>query len=195
MASSVTIGDFSRITYLSVEALRHYHGVGLLGPATRYRRYRSEQVPAAQVICGLRDLGMPLSDLRAVLKCRGRDQPEQGDQGSPAADGGSARPEPGDCVVTAWRCSSSARHRPWSGSGPVPSLRALAVSGNVAIADTEQWRRPARSSCRRNCVRHGVPDPVPHASRLVACSTGDRVPDGRRHCGRRRGCARAAAPP
>src|SRR5262249_59646675 len=58
--------------YLSIKALRHYHGIGLLVPAavdpdTGYRRYRADQVPAAQVIRRLRDLGMPLEDVKAVL--------------------------------------------------------------------------------------------------------------------------------
>ncbi len=39
----LTIGEFSKMTYLSVKALRHYHDVGLLTPvdidaATGYRR-------------------------------------------------------------------------------------------------------------------------------------------------------------
>jgi DNA-binding transcriptional MerR regulator len=72
MATLVTIGDFSRMTYLSVKSLRHYHGIGLLEPAsvdpeTGYRMYRPEQVPTAQVIRRLRDLDMSLSDVRAVL--------------------------------------------------------------------------------------------------------------------------------
>jgi len=66
------IGDFSRMTYLSVKALRHYHGVGLLepgriDPVTGYRFYDASQVTTAQVIRRLRDLGMPLEDVRAVL--------------------------------------------------------------------------------------------------------------------------------
>ncbi|MGY1836304.1 MerR family DNA-binding transcriptional regulator [Blastococcus sp. SYSU DS0510] len=32
-ASASDIGDFSRMTYLSVKALRHYHETGLLQPA------------------------------------------------------------------------------------------------------------------------------------------------------------------
>lgn len=66
------IGDFAKMTYLSIKALRHYHDIGLLVPAdidaeTGYRRYRPDQVPAAQVIRRLRDLGMPLGDIGAVL--------------------------------------------------------------------------------------------------------------------------------
>jgi DNA-binding transcriptional MerR regulator len=67
-----TIGEFSRSTHLSVKALRHYHDVGLLEPAavdaaTGYRAYAVAQIPAAQVIRRLRDLDMPLDEVRAVL--------------------------------------------------------------------------------------------------------------------------------
>jgi DNA-binding transcriptional MerR regulator len=68
----VTIGDFSKMTYLSVKALRHYHDVGLLEPAavdasTGYRLYSARQVPTAQAIRRFRDLDMPLERIRAVL--------------------------------------------------------------------------------------------------------------------------------
>jgi MerR family regulatory protein len=33
VSTLVGIGDFSRMTFLSVKALRHYHEVGLLPPA------------------------------------------------------------------------------------------------------------------------------------------------------------------
>src|SRR5690348_16676350 len=69
----VSIGDFSRMTFLSVKALRHYHEVGLLPPAeidpeTGYRRYEIAQVPTAQVIRRLRELGMSLDGVGAVIK-------------------------------------------------------------------------------------------------------------------------------
>jgi DNA-binding transcriptional MerR regulator len=72
MATLLTIGDFSRMTHLSVKALRHYHDVGVLEPAaidpfSGYRSYDAGQVPAAQVIRRLRDLGMPLDGIRTVL--------------------------------------------------------------------------------------------------------------------------------
>jgi DNA-binding transcriptional MerR regulator len=52
--------------------LRHYHQVGLLEPAevdpqTGYRYYTLEQLPTAQLIRRLRDLRMPVADVRAVL--------------------------------------------------------------------------------------------------------------------------------
>ena len=72
MASSLAIGDFSRATHLSIKALRHYHGVGLLepahvDPATGHRRYGTEQIPTAQVIRRFRSLDMPLEEIHAVM--------------------------------------------------------------------------------------------------------------------------------
>jgi DNA-binding transcriptional MerR regulator/effector-binding domain-containing protein len=67
------IGDFSRMTHLSVKALRHYHDVGLLDPVeidptSGYRFYEASQVPVAQVIRRFRDLGMPIEEVKAVLR-------------------------------------------------------------------------------------------------------------------------------
>lgn len=72
MPSSLAIGDFSRATHLTVKTLRHYHETGLLEPAqidpqTGYRRYTTEQIPAAQIIKRFRDLDMPLNEIHAVL--------------------------------------------------------------------------------------------------------------------------------
>ncbi|HTS73855.1 MAG TPA: MerR family transcriptional regulator [Gaiellaceae bacterium] len=73
MSVLVSIGDFSRMTLVSVKALRHYHELGLLPPAeidseTGYRRYDVAQVPTAQVIRRLRELGMPLDSVRVVIE-------------------------------------------------------------------------------------------------------------------------------
>jgi DNA-binding transcriptional MerR regulator len=72
MAGPLTVGEFARITHLSVKTLRHYHQVGLLEPAqvnpdTGYRYYSVAQVPTVQVIRRLRDLEMPVADVKAVL--------------------------------------------------------------------------------------------------------------------------------
>jgi DNA-binding transcriptional MerR regulator/effector-binding domain-containing protein len=66
------IGDFAKMTHLTVKALRHYHDVGLLEPAeidpvTGYRRYAASQVTTAQAIRRFRDLGMPIAEVREVL--------------------------------------------------------------------------------------------------------------------------------
>jgi DNA-binding transcriptional MerR regulator/effector-binding domain-containing protein len=72
MAAGLTVGDFSRATHLSIKTLRHYHQVGLLEPTavnpdTGYRYYSAGQIPTAQVIRRLRDLEMPVADVKAVL--------------------------------------------------------------------------------------------------------------------------------
>jgi DNA-binding transcriptional MerR regulator len=75
MTSTVSVGRFATMTNLSVKTLRHYHQVGLLEPAevdpdTGYRYYTLEQLPTAQLIRRLRDLRMPVADVRAVLVAR-----------------------------------------------------------------------------------------------------------------------------
>ncbi len=72
MTAGLTVGEFSRMTHLSVKTLRHYHQVGLLEPAqvnpdTGYRYYTTGQIPTVQVIRRLRDLEMPVADVKAVL--------------------------------------------------------------------------------------------------------------------------------
>lgn len=69
----LSIGDFSRMTYLSIKALRRYHDMGLLVPAavdsdSRFRYYEPDQVPVGQVIRRFRDLGMPLEQVKEVLQ-------------------------------------------------------------------------------------------------------------------------------
>jgi DNA-binding transcriptional MerR regulator len=77
MSVLVSIGDFSRMTHLSIKALRFYHDQGLLEPAridpdTGYRFYEPAQVPVAQVIRRFRDLDMPLDQVKAVLSAPDR---------------------------------------------------------------------------------------------------------------------------
>jgi len=72
MRTLLSIGDFARMTLLSVKMLRHYHELGLLPPAaidsaSGYRLYDAAQVPTAQVIRRFRELGMPLEELRVLV--------------------------------------------------------------------------------------------------------------------------------
>jgi DNA-binding transcriptional MerR regulator len=72
MPMKLLIGDFSRMTFLSVKALRYYHDVGLLTPVgideqTGYRSYELSQVATAQVIRRFRDLGMPVERIKEIL--------------------------------------------------------------------------------------------------------------------------------
>ena len=66
------IGRFSRLTGLTVKALRHYSELGLLRPAsidpdTGYRFYTAAQVPRAEAIRTLRRLEVPLDDISLLL--------------------------------------------------------------------------------------------------------------------------------
>jgi DNA-binding transcriptional MerR regulator len=68
----LSIGDFSRITHLSIRTLRRYHEGGLLEPAevdphSGYRYYTVDQVPTAQVISRFRALGLPVRELASML--------------------------------------------------------------------------------------------------------------------------------
>jgi len=69
----LAIGEFSRLTHLSVRTLRRYHDAELLVPATvddgtGYRYYTADQIPTAQVIHRLRELDVPLADVRRILR-------------------------------------------------------------------------------------------------------------------------------
>lgn len=72
MRSGLTIGEFAQISRLSIRTLRRYHEAGLLEPAavdphSSYRYYASEQIPTAQIIHRLRELGMPLAEVKEML--------------------------------------------------------------------------------------------------------------------------------
>jgi DNA-binding transcriptional MerR regulator len=72
MPALLTIGEFSRASYLTIKTLRHYHDVGLLEPAqvdssSGYRYYRSDQITTAQTIRRLRELEMPVEQVKSVL--------------------------------------------------------------------------------------------------------------------------------
>jgi len=68
----LSIGTLARAGGLSVSALRFYDAAGVLrpafvDPATGYRRYTSAQVHTACLVASLRQAGLPVADLVAVL--------------------------------------------------------------------------------------------------------------------------------
>lgn len=72
MTATVPIGEFSRLTYLTIKTLRYYHEIDLLAPVSvdpnsGYRFYSTDQVGRAHLIRRLRDLNMPLPSIKAVL--------------------------------------------------------------------------------------------------------------------------------
>jgi DNA-binding transcriptional MerR regulator len=67
-----SIGEFSKITGLSVKTLRFYHEEGLLEPShvdaeTGYRYYASAKVETARAIAFLRDLDFTVNEIREIL--------------------------------------------------------------------------------------------------------------------------------
>jgi effector-binding domain-containing protein len=68
----MTIGQFSRVCWLSVKALRLYDEAGLLHPVhvdpeTNYRYYKAEQAGTARAIAMLRTLDMPLTEIKDIV--------------------------------------------------------------------------------------------------------------------------------
>lgn len=66
------IGEFSKLTRVSIRMLRHYDEIGLLRPTetdafTGYRYYSEKQLPVAGRIAALKDMGFGLADIRALL--------------------------------------------------------------------------------------------------------------------------------
>ena len=66
------IGEFSKLSRVSVRMLRHYDEIGLLKPATidrftDYRYYREDQLPTAGRIAALKDMGFSLADIVKIL--------------------------------------------------------------------------------------------------------------------------------
>ncbi len=67
-------GDLARATGNTVRTIRFYEEQGLLRPAVvsggGHRRYTSEDLEKLRLIADLRELGLPLSEIRAVLDLR-----------------------------------------------------------------------------------------------------------------------------
>ena len=66
------IGDFSKLTLVSIRMLRYYDEVGLFKPAeidsfTGYRYYSSKQISTLNLIVSLRDMGFNVSDIAIAL--------------------------------------------------------------------------------------------------------------------------------
>ena len=66
------IGEFSKLSRISIRMLRHYDEIGLLVPEetdpwTGYRRYAAAQLMTANRITALRGLGFSLAETAALL--------------------------------------------------------------------------------------------------------------------------------
>ena len=137
MTALMPIGDFARVTHLSVKALRHYHDVRLLepaavDPATGYRFYATAQVPVALAIRRFRDLDLPIDQVRAVL-----------DASDPAARNQIilrhlARME-NQLEQTQLAVSSLRSLLEGSPADPAIEVRAVGATAALAIRETVDW--------------------------------------------------------
>jgi DNA-binding transcriptional MerR regulator len=151
----LAIGDFSRITHLSIRTLRHYHEVGLLEPAaidpsSGYRHYTLDQVPIAQVIRRFRDLDMPVERVREILAAPdlatrneliadhlgALESKLAQTQASVATLRGLLQPEAAPIVVELRK---------------VPATRALAIHATVARSELVAWWRGALGELEATC--------------------------------------------
>lgn len=67
------IGDFSKLTKVSVHMLRYYDEVGLFKPAkidsfTGYRYYSAKQISEINLIVSLRDMSFNVADIAVLMK-------------------------------------------------------------------------------------------------------------------------------
>ena len=184
-APVLTIGEFSRLTHLSVRTLRRYHDAGLLvpdtvDPATGYRYYGVEQIPTAQVIHRLRELDVPLPEVQ---------RPARAGPGGRAAlvAGHLRRLEARAGAHAGRRGRAPPAARPGAGAAvdvelrAVPATTAAAVAGDVDLDEVLSWYAGAAAELEAAVAeptgppggivrRRAVPDrPRPRAS-----STGRR---------------------
>lgn len=66
------IGEFSRLSQVTVKTLRYYDEIGLLTPAhvdplTNHRSYQAEQLPRIHRIVALKELGLSLEQIALML--------------------------------------------------------------------------------------------------------------------------------
>jgi DNA-binding transcriptional MerR regulator len=68
----MSIGEFARLSRLSPKALRLYDELGLLPPAqvdpdSGYRWYAAGQLDSARLVASLRQIGVPLAEIKVIL--------------------------------------------------------------------------------------------------------------------------------
>ncbi len=77
----ISIGEFARISRLTVKALRHYDELGIMkpyiDPESGYRYYTTAQLRDARLIALLRSLEVPLPEVRILVHLRDPEQLRQ----------------------------------------------------------------------------------------------------------------------
>ncbi|WP_426593779.1 MerR family transcriptional regulator [Cellulomonas sp. McL0617] len=144
----VSIGDFSRMTYLTVKALRHYQEVGILvpwrvDPGSGYRSYHLSQVSIAQVIKRLRDLEMPLESVRAVVEAPDIDARNRAIAVHLAHMEDQLAQTRGAVSALRSLLQDAAPNGGEVEFRDVPALWALTIRESLALTDASAWARPA----------------------------------------------------
>ena len=73
------IHDFAELAGVTVKALHHYDGLGLLRPGRNeagYRLYTEHDLERLEQIVALKFLGLPLKQIKAVLECAALELPD-----------------------------------------------------------------------------------------------------------------------
>jgi DNA-binding transcriptional MerR regulator/effector-binding domain-containing protein len=160
-ATLVSIGEFSRMTFLSVKTLRHYHETGLLSPAridpsSGYRYYDVSQVTTAQVIRRFRDLDLPIERLRTFLDAT--DEEARNAVIVDHLDTMSAQLRETQETVDSLRRMLSAEGAAFPvANRDEPTLTTLAVTDHVAGSDVVAWWMEAFHELHRAVRVSGVP--------------------------------------
>ena len=131
----MSISEFARRSRLSPKALRLYDEIGLLlparvDPATGYRFYEVNQIEPARLIAALRQLGVPLAEIKMILDL----QPEMAadriaDYWSGVETEHAARRDLADLVVKRLKGKKSVMYE--VGTRDIPSRSLLCLKRNV----------------------------------------------------------------
>jgi DNA-binding transcriptional MerR regulator len=155
---NVSVGQFATMTHLSVKTLHHYHHVGLLEPVhvdpqTGYRYYSLDQLPTAQLIRRLRDLRMPVGDVRDVLVAQNAGERESLIEAH--INHLEAELDNTKAAVNSLRAllNNAANHQPVQ-RRTESITPAVAVTATVDPADIDSWWRAALHDVRE-AVRSG----------------------------------------
>ena len=183
-----TTGEFAALCGVSKHTLFHYDAVGVLSPAEKgengYRYYTPAQIEVFHVIAALKELGMPLSQIRSYL-----------DRRSPAELVALLEAEQDELTR---RLRQLEQMRRFMAGRAELTRRAMACTPGV-VTEQEQPRRcyvvtPAEGLAderdfaavlarhTRYCARHGVVSPYPMASLLPAQATRRGEWGGYTHC-------------
>ncbi|MBM7790134.1 MerR family transcriptional regulator [Tenggerimyces flavus] len=187
MTALLSIGEFARVSHVSVKALRHYDEIGQLKPANvdpwwGRRRYSSAQVPAAQVIRRFRELDMSLDQIQLVLDAPDIDSRNEVivrhlQRMQQTLEHTQAAVESLKSLLEGRSAALSVECR------RVEAVSALAITGNVEWDDIERWLESAfgelhhlwTTSILRSSVVLTLPCTARSSSRPTR-GTGRRVP-------------------